>query len=555
MNDKIWDVNEHARVIGYGRVSTEDQLDNYSPEIQKQAFEKDKKRYCWVDFPIMFESGTGTSITERDVFREVLRRVQNGEADAVWAIDPDRLARPDDMRLWTDIYEIFVDNNVKVVTPTRIYDLRVDNDLFSFEMEGILAKHNRRRLLQNMNRGKIAKARDGKNAGGAAPDGYLVDQKVGKYIHDLDRKEYALLAWDLVWNHDYTLRQLVKEFDRRGIRSKSGKKWSLAHFHDMFYNEEYIGTYIYGRTKYVKDKKAGRYKRIKVPESEWIKVKNAHEPLIAEDIFYGVQAKLKWRRKRINHNTHMLTGIATCYLCGSPMHVKFSSSKRHPKYVCTNKRVGCQSRWLDLSGLNDKVWGKFKYLLEHPQLIQKLAEPLQNTEFRLAELRSRLGIIQGNISKVEGKKSRLLDLYLDGKYSKPELDAKSEEMAKGVKAYQEEYSLVVAGIRALEEQPNDLREIIKYMEVLHYSDTQLSYDQKVRVFRQFVYKVELDDKLDFDFELYKTPIGEIPVKFRSFPKHLTPDVAVKGSVADGLGDVFSLDHVAAGEVTHSSGYF
>ena len=245
MNNIIWEANSHARVIGYGRVSTDDQLDNYSPDIQKDAYEKDKKRYGWVDIPIMFESGTGTSITEREVFQEVLRKVQNGEADAVWAIDPDRLARPDDMRLWTDIHEIFVDNDVKVVTPSRIYDLSIDNDLFSFEMEGILAKHNRRRLLQNMNRGKLAKAKDGKNAGGAAPDGYVVDSKTEKYVFDPERVEYVRLAWDLVYNYDYTLRGLVKEFDRRGIKSVTGKKWSLTHFHDMFYNEEYLGKYIY----------------------------------------------------------------------------------------------------------------------------------------------------------------------------------------------------------------------------------------------------------------------------------------------------------------------
>ena len=108
---------------------------------------------------------------------------------------------------------------------------------------------------------------------------------------------------------------------------------------------------------------------------------------------------------------------------------------------------------------------------------------------------------------------------------------------------------MTAGVKALEEQPNDLREIIKYMEVLNYSETQLSYDQKVRIFRQFVSKVKLDDKLDFDFELYKKPIGEIPVKFRSFPKRLTPDVPVKGSVANGFGNVLGSNNVAAVEVT------
>jgi site-specific DNA recombinase len=553
MENKIWDINGHARVLGYGRVSTEDQRNNYSPGVQLEAYEKDKKRYNWVELPFMFESGSGTSISERPVFQEALRMVQCGEVDAVWVIDPDRLCRPEDLRLWMEIYEIFVENDVKLVTPSRIYDLNVNDDLFMYDVQGILAKHNRRRLLQNMNRGKLAKAKDGKNAGGSAPDGFLVDPKTGKYIHDPDRKEYARLGWDLLFNHDFTLRQLVKEYEKRGIHSKSGKKWSLTHCHDMFYNIEYLGHYVYGRTKVVKDRKTGKHKIVKVPQKDWIIVENAHEALVTPEVFYGVQEKLRWRRKRVNHNTHLLTGIATCYLCGSPLHVKYSGEKRKIKYVCTNKKNGCVSRWLDFYDLNDRIYNKFKLLLENPHLIEKLAEPLKNIEFRLRELRDKQQKIQGEITRIETKKQKLLDLYLDGKYSKADLDAKKEELEKNILAYRNEYNLVNVGVRALEEQPNDLTEIIKYMKVLHYTDTKLTYDQRVRIFRQFVFRVRLDERLEFEMELYRTPLGDIPANFRSFPKDL-PETAVKGAVLDSFGQVLGSDKVASSQANQCAAH-
>ncbi|MBI4739911.1 recombinase family protein, partial [Candidatus Woesearchaeota archaeon] len=65
MVNNIWDMNGHGRVAGYARVSTDAQLKNYSPEIRTEAYEKDKKRYGWVDLRLMLESGTGTSIIER----------------------------------------------------------------------------------------------------------------------------------------------------------------------------------------------------------------------------------------------------------------------------------------------------------------------------------------------------------------------------------------------------------------------------------------------------------------------------------------------------------
>ena len=278
-------------MIGYGRVSTEKQENNTSLTVQEEAYEKDKLRYGWIAPPFIKESGSGTSIQETEGVKEVLRIVQNGEVDAVWVIDPDRLCRPENLRDQALINEIFADNDVKLVTPTRVYDLSIENDAFSFDLEGVLAKHNRRRLLQNMNRGKIATAKEGKNAGGAAPDGYIVDPKTGRYAIDPDRANYAKFAWDLVYHRDFTLRKLVEEFDRRGIRSKSGKKWSLTHFHDMFFNEEYIGKYIYGKVKSVKDRKTGITKRVKRPPDEWIIVNNAHPPLISEEIFYGAQEK------------------------------------------------------------------------------------------------------------------------------------------------------------------------------------------------------------------------------------------------------------------------
>lgn len=571
MENKIWDVNSHARVVGYGRVSTEDQMKRYSPAVQLEAYEKDRSRYNWIELPFMFESGSGTSIDERPVFREVLRMIQCGEVDAIWVIDPDRLCRPNDLRLWVEIYEICIESDVKLVTPSRFYDLNVDDDLFIYDVQGVLAKHNRKRLLQNMNRGKLAKAKDGRNAGGSAPDGYLVDPKTGKYIVDPDRGEYARLAWDLVYNHDYTLRNLVKEYEKRGIRSKSGKKWSLTHFHDMFLNEEYLGKYIYGKTKFTKDRRTGGIIRTKVPQKDWIVVENAHESMVSQELFYGVQEKLRWRRKRLNHNTHMLTAIGTCYLCGHPLHVKYSGEKRKIKYVCTNKRGGCSSRWLDFFDLNERVWNKFKLILESPELIEKLATPLKSIEYRLQQLRERQKKIQVEIDKVETKKQKLLDLYLDGKYSKVDLDTKKEELEQNVNAYKSEYRMATAGIRALEEQPNDLAEIIKYMKVLHYTDTKLTYDQKVRIFRQFVFKVRFDANLDFEMELYKTPLGEIPANFRSFPKNLPetrggggnkgggggglpPPISIQTPVLNSLGNMLGQNSLGASQVTYCSAH-
>ena len=67
----------------------------------------------------------------------------------------------------------------------------------------------------------------------------------------------------------------------------------------------------------------------------------------------------------------------------------------------------------------------------------------------------------------------------------------------------------------------------------------LSYDQKVRLLRQFVYKVRLDDKGAVELELYKTPQSDVPQNFRSFPKELrSKNEDYKGSTGSGSGSVW-----------------
>jgi hypothetical protein len=92
------------------------------------------------------------------------------------------------------------------------------------------------------------------------------------------------------------------------------------------------------------------------------------------------------------------------------------------------------------------------------------------------------------------------------------------------------------------------------MRILCYSESKLSYEQKVRIFRHFVHKVRLNEKFEFVLELYRTPVGEIPEHFRSFPKELKEEVAVQGAVLDSFGEVLATDVLAPGQVTYSSAH-
>lgn len=80
------------RVIAYLRVSSEGQRENWSPSTQKEACLAFAEEQGWSVVDMVEEVYTSTEY-ERPKLSEVMRRVNNHEADIVLVYDQDRLAR------------------------------------------------------------------------------------------------------------------------------------------------------------------------------------------------------------------------------------------------------------------------------------------------------------------------------------------------------------------------------------------------------------------------------------------------------------------------------
>src|SRR4051812_20838299 len=142
------------RVIGYGRVSTEEQESNYSRDAQRTRFEYLCKQNNWLSLGFFQETGSGTSVVNRPVLCNLLQRIEQGGIDAIWVKETDRLSRPENLGDLSLISQTLEKSNTLLIVDTRSLDLREDNSVLMLDFEGVLAKHFRRQLLRNMNRGK-----------------------------------------------------------------------------------------------------------------------------------------------------------------------------------------------------------------------------------------------------------------------------------------------------------------------------------------------------------------------------------------------------------------
>ena len=128
---------------------------------------------------------------------------------------------------------------------------------------------------------------------------------------------------------------------RGGFTRGSCSKWSSPSIRRILTNEVYLGHLVQGRTERVNIKVK---KRVEKPEEEWIRVEDAHEPIISADDFAIVQNLLKAdgrvspKRKEISP----FMGLLFCGDCREQMVRRVSRYKGTEKvyYICSTKNRG-----------------------------------------------------------------------------------------------------------------------------------------------------------------------------------------------------------------------
>lgn len=83
-----------TRVIGYARVSTQDQGENGGGLLaERAAIEAEAERRHWQVVDVADEVQSGKSLRRRPVLEQVIARIERGEADALVVSKLDRLSR------------------------------------------------------------------------------------------------------------------------------------------------------------------------------------------------------------------------------------------------------------------------------------------------------------------------------------------------------------------------------------------------------------------------------------------------------------------------------
>jgi site-specific DNA recombinase len=311
-------------------------------------------------------SDNSMSASKRGVSRpEYNRMVEDfaeGAFDALVCWDLDRLTRqPRQLEDWIDAA---TERGLKLTTANGEADLSTDAGRLFARIKAAVAREEIERKGARQKRA----ARQRVEAGGMASFkpclGYTSENKVVEVEAVVVRDLYKKFALGESIYH------LTEQLNGSTMRPKQSKTWQRTSVRGILSNPRYAGRVVY--------------------RGEVLSTPGKWDPIIAPGLFDTVQAILRDPRRKLNKlgtaRRHLLSGIAICGECGSPVRGQTFA------YVCRNH---CVTKALPIT--DEIVVGSLRGMLAQIGTIS-LNESSENPELdaRVVELRGRLATIEAD---------------------------------------------------------------------------------------------------------------------------------------------------------------
>jgi len=381
------------RAALYMRVSTQEQVENYSIEAQRERLEAYCKSKGWTVYNTYTDGGYSGANMDRPALQQMLSDLPNIDVVVVYRLD--RLSRSQRDTL-TLIEDYFLKANVDFVSITETLDTSTP---FGKAMIGILsvfAQLERETITERMRLGQIKRAEEGLAAMGGDYDPAGYARRDGRLIVKPDEAEHIRTAFDL-YEQLLSITKVQRELKRLGY-----SVWRFRRYRDILANKLYCGYVRY----------AGQYYR------------GQHDPIISEEQFERVQALLSRHR---GHNAHkakqsLFSGLIRCGWCGEP-YVSYHTSKSkygvYRYYICRAKRFPSEYE----RKCTNRTWNvkKLEEIVQHELALITLDK-------EMSERKSRRIDYNKLIKNVDTKIERILSLYADGEIDRSALDRQIEKL-------------------------------------------------------------------------------------------------------------------------------
>ena len=414
------------KIVGcYVRVSTDNQLENYSIEEQIERL----KAYCaakdWNIYNIYTDGGYSGGNINRPALAQMLRDIQDNKIDMVVVYKLDRLSRSQKDTLML-IEDAFLKNQVDFVSISENFDTSTP---FGRAMIGILsvfAQLEKDQITERFTMGRLGRAKAGFYHGGStAPTGYKYIN--GKLIIDEYKAKQVREVYD----------RFLKGFSINAISKEMNQKyggWYAPLVINVLRNSVYTG-------------------KVKFNKQEF---EGIHEPIITKEIFEKAQILMKKRSKKTESNektpfkaTNLLTGIVYCKNCGSRYsgvhgyYKCYSRSKTDKKYITD---PNCNNKNWKIEILNTIVIQEMRALKYKKRTIDQLFKNKKK------ELPIDIKALKTRLNELDIQISKMIDLYQYGSIPGEQISKRIASLQKEKESISEQLEHPIEHIEQLKNQ-------------------------------------------------------------------------------------------------------
>jgi site-specific DNA recombinase len=319
--------------------------------------------------PVTLHDGSTALRVLRPEYRRLLGDLGSGQLGGLVAYDLDRVAR--DPRDLEDLIDVIEARGLPTASVTGSLDLSNDAGVFMARMMVNVANKSSRDTSRRVRRKLEENALEGKHHGGSRPYGWQEDRITLDAVEAAVVRQAARRVLD-----GASIKTIVRELAEAGAVNTVGTPWSDVTIRSMLMRERNAGL--------------RRHQGVVVGEGRW-------EPILDRQTWEDVRRVLSDPSRVTTPGgrgrVHLLSGIATCGICGAPMRAsKGKAYKGVSKSVYRCKGEGqCLSR--DLAKVDDVVTRLVLRTLQEPdaaELIRPRDEPGQDLEVEIARVRRRL---------------------------------------------------------------------------------------------------------------------------------------------------------------------
>jgi len=310
------------RAILYARVSSEEQVDNWSIPAQKREFEQYCQQKEWQNVGVYSEEGKSArsdAIEKRPRFRQLLDDCGKGNFDVVVVHSLDRWSR--NLRVILESFKQLSDQSIAFSSITENIDYSTPEGKLFIAMIGAFAQYFSDSLAKHTSKGMKERAISGLQ-NGDVPFGYqrcnddCPKEHKGR-VHIVSAEAEAITKiFRLYANGGWSLAKLASWLNEQGFRTRNKRELKAADGKLVsgprpftLYSVRWLlhNPFFTGLVKY-----RGQF------------YKGAHEGIIDERLYKRVQERLKEAKNHSNtfspsFRLYLLKGIARCIYCGYPL--------------------------------------------------------------------------------------------------------------------------------------------------------------------------------------------------------------------------------------------